>query len=172
MCPCRGRRRGKRWVSEVPPARCFLPPGCQEQEAICLTMEELEAVRLVDLLDLEQEEAALYMGISRKALWNDLTSARRKIATALVYGTGLRIDGGSFVLRGERGSDAEQEDGRGREMELMERELLLLRSRIDSLGLRIGASKGAPRLEPQHSEEADRAQKDVEHGDRDRKEAE
>jgi predicted DNA-binding protein (UPF0251 family) len=153
MCPCRGRRRGKRWVSEVPLARCFLPPGCQEQEAICLTVEELEAVRLVDLLDLEQEEAALYMGISRKALWNDLTSARRKIATALVYGTGLRIDGGSFVLRGKRGPEERQEDASGQEMELMERELALLRSRIDRLGLRIAASKSMPRRETQHTDQ-------------------
>jgi predicted DNA-binding protein (UPF0251 family) len=151
-----GRRRGKRWVSEVPLARCFLPQGCQEQEAICLTVEELEAVRLVDLLDLEQEEAALYMGISRKALWNDLTSARRKIATALVYGTGLRIEGGSFILRGEGGLEEKQEVARGQEMELMERELSLLRSRIDSLGLRIAASKGMPSREPEQADQEER----------------
>jgi predicted DNA-binding protein (UPF0251 family) len=162
MCPCRGRRRGKRWVSEVPPARCFLPPGRQEQEAICLTMEELEAVRLVDLLDLEQEEAALYMGISRKALWNDLTSARRKIATALVYGTGLRIEGGSFVLRGEQVTEERREDSRGREIELMERELSLLQSRIDSLGLRMAASKRMPRLESEHADKEDTARKEIE----------
>lgn len=162
MCPCRGRRRGKRWVSEIPLARCFLPPGCQEQEALCLTVEELEAVRLVDLLDLEQEEAALYMGISRKALWNDLTSARRKIATALVYGTGLRIDGGSFILRGERGPEERQEDASSQEMELMERELSLLRSRIDSLGLRMAASKSMLRRASQHTAQEDTDQKETE----------
>jgi predicted DNA-binding protein (UPF0251 family) len=148
-------------------ARCFLPPGSQEQEAICLTVEELEAVRLVDLLDLEQEEAALYMGISRKALWNDLTSARRKIATALVYGTGLRIEGGSFVLRGEGVPEAVQEDGRGREMELMERELALLRSRIDSLGLRMASSRGNLRQGTQHKDQEDRAQEDADRKDAD-----
>jgi predicted DNA-binding protein (UPF0251 family) len=83
----------------MPQVRCFLPKGGQELEAVCLSLEELEAVRLVDLLELEQEEAAFYMGISRKAFWNDLTNARRKIATALVYGMGIRIEGGSYVLR-------------------------------------------------------------------------
>ena len=74
--------------------RCFMPEGCPKIEAISVTLEELEAVRLVDLLELDQEEAAFYMGISRKAFWNDLTNARRKIAAALVYGMGLRIEGG------------------------------------------------------------------------------
>jgi len=64
-----------------------------------LSLEELEAVRLVDLLELEQEEAAFYMGVSRKAFWNDLASARKKIAMALIYGTGILIQGGSYILR-------------------------------------------------------------------------
>ncbi|MCU0637711.1 MAG: DUF134 domain-containing protein, partial [Methanothrix sp.] len=90
MCPCRGRRRGRRWISEVPAVRCFMPEGCPKIEAVSITLEELEAVRLVDLLELDQEEAAFYMGISRKAFWNDLMNARKKIAAALVYGMGLR----------------------------------------------------------------------------------
>ena len=45
-------------------------------EAVSITLEELEAVRLVVLLDLDQEEAAFYMGISRKAFWNDLMNAK------------------------------------------------------------------------------------------------
>ena len=87
-----------------------------------MTLEELETVRLVDLLDLDQEEAAFYMGISRKAFWNDLMNARKKIAAALVYGMGLRIEGGSFALRGGEGS-ADRGSGPQKEMELMEREL-------------------------------------------------
>ena len=46
-------------------------------EAVSITLEELETVRLVDLLELDQEAAAFYMGISRKALWNDLMNARK-----------------------------------------------------------------------------------------------
>ena len=42
--------------------RSFLPEGCPRVEAVSITLEELEAVRLVDLLDLNQEEAAFFMG--------------------------------------------------------------------------------------------------------------
>jgi uncharacterized protein len=117
--------------------RCFMPEGCPKIEAISITLEELETVRLVDLLDLDQEEAAFYMGISRKAFWNDLMNARKKIAAALVYGMGLRIEGGSFVLRGGEGSKDMKEQARQDDMQLMERELALLRSRLEHLGSKL-----------------------------------
>jgi uncharacterized protein len=122
--------------------RCFMPEGCPKIEAISITLEELETVRLVDLLDLDQEEAAFYMGISRKAFWNDLMNARKKISAALVYGMGLRIEGGSFALRGEEGLPDKENQGREREMELMERELEHLRSRLENLVSKIAELKG------------------------------
>jgi uncharacterized protein len=137
MCPCRGRRRGRRWISEVPTVRCFMPEGCPRIETLSITLEELEAVRLVDLLELDQEEAAFFMGISRKAFWNDLMNARKKIAAALVYGMGLRIEGGSYVLRGGEGSKEVDEQSSRDEAELMERELLHLRSRLEYLSEKI-----------------------------------
>ncbi len=118
-----------------------MPEGCPKIEAISITLEELETVRLVDLLDLDQEEAAFYMGISRKAFWNDLMNARKKIAAALVYGMGLRIEGGSFALRGGEGSPDKEKQGREREMELMERELGHLRSRLEYLSSKITTFK-------------------------------
>lgn len=133
MCPCRGRKRGRRWISEVPAVRCFMPEGCPRIEAVSITLEEFEAVRLVDLLELDQEDAAFYMGISRKAFWNDLMNARKKIAAALVYGMGLRIEGGSYVLRGGEGSKDMEEQSSQHEAELMERELLYLGSRLEYL---------------------------------------
>ena len=141
MCPCRGRRRGRRWISEVPSVRCFLPEGCPRTEALSLTLEELEAVRLVDLLDLDQEEAAFYMGISRKALWNDLMNARHKIAAALVYGMGLLIEGGSFALRGEKCPQDVAELARQQNMQLVEREMAILQSRRDLLASRLESLK-------------------------------
>lgn len=119
-----------------------MPEGCPKIEAISITLEELETVRLVDLLDLDQEDAAFYMGISRKAFWNDLMNARKKIAAALVYGMGLRIEGGSFALRGGEGSPDLEDQGRQSEMELMERELTHLRSRLEHLSAKLAASKG------------------------------
>ena len=110
-------------------------------EAVSITLEELEAVRLVDLLDLDQEEAAFFMGISRKAFWNDLMNARRKIAAALVYGMGLRIEGGSFALRGEEASATTESQEHKKEMSLMEREIALLGSRLEHLSSRVAALK-------------------------------
>jgi len=119
-----------------------MPEGCPRIEAVSITLEELETVRLVDLLDLDQEEAAFYMGISRKAFWNDLMNARKKIAAALVYGMGLRIEGGSYVLRGGEGSKDMKEQARLDEVELMERELLQLRSRLEYLSDKVAAING------------------------------
>ncbi|VVB73027.1 Uncharacterised protein [uncultured archaeon] len=157
MCPCRGRRKCRRWISEVPPVRCFLAEGANAIDAISITLEELETVRLVDLLDLDQEEAAFFMGISRKAVWNDLMNARKKVATALVYGTGLRIEGGSFVLRGTKGTENPGEDSRRQEMELMERELAILRSRLDHISLKMAALKGPQKTDDSRKEDSQEA---------------
>ncbi len=121
--------------------RCFMPEGCPKIEAISITLEELETVRLVDLLELDQEEAAFYMGISRKALWNDLMNARKKIASALVYGMGLRIEGGSFALRGGDGTKDMEGPAQEHDMQLMERELALLRSRLEHLDSKLAGLK-------------------------------
>jgi len=118
-----------------------MPEGSPRIEAVSITLEELEAVRLVDLLELDQEEAAFYMGISRKAFWNDLMNARKKIAAALVYGMGLRIQGGSYVLRGEEGSKDIKEQARLHDIEIMERELSLTQSRMERLGSKLAVLK-------------------------------
>ena len=100
--PARGRRRGRcrgrRWIENLPEATHFKPniPG---SEIVVLTLDELEALRLVDLEDLTQEEAAARMGISRKTLWIDLQRARKKVVSALVYGYPIHIQGGSYTLR-------------------------------------------------------------------------
>jgi uncharacterized protein len=145
MCPCRGRRRGKRWISELPSVRLFMPQGEQPETTImCLTFEELEALRLADLLGLEQEEAAFYMGISRKAFWNDLMNARKKIAVALVYGMGINIEGGSYILREpqKNASNVVDRSQIGDEMALLEKEVKFLKKRLDQLCSKISTSSG------------------------------
>jgi len=92
----RGRRRGKRRVGWVPQKKSFYPEQDEGTSEIVLKVEEVEAVRLVDLEGLTQEEAAKEMGISRKTFWNDLKSAREKIARALTEGKIIKIEGGSY----------------------------------------------------------------------------
>ncbi len=53
-------------------------------EPIRIAPDELEALKLVYLEGLTQEEAANKMGISRGTLWRILTSGRRKLVEAVV----------------------------------------------------------------------------------------
>jgi predicted DNA-binding protein (UPF0251 family) len=78
----------------------FKPRGVplRELDVVQLSLEELEAVRLTDLEGSDQEEAAQKMGISRRALWEDLQNARRKIADALVNGKAIEIKGGNYTV--------------------------------------------------------------------------
>jgi predicted DNA-binding protein (UPF0251 family) len=73
----------------------------QDKGVVNIFVEEFEAIRLVDLVGLSQVDAAVQMGISQKTLWNDLTSARKKIADAIVNGKAIRIEGGSYILHRE-----------------------------------------------------------------------
>lgn len=82
----------------MPPAPMFRPMGVPTVNVVTLRVEELEAIRLVDLEGLEQEEAAKRMGVSRKTLWTDLKSARKKVVYALVNGYAIEIRGGSYLM--------------------------------------------------------------------------
>ncbi len=96
----RGRPRCLRNVSEIPDITYFKPRGIplSELETVILTVEELEAIRLVDFAGLEHEDAAEKMSVSRKTLWRDLKSARKKVADALINGKAIEIKGGDFVV--------------------------------------------------------------------------
>jgi predicted DNA-binding protein (UPF0251 family) len=65
--------------------KAFKPTGIpmSEVEQICLSRDELEALKLCDLDDLTQEEAGLKMGVSRGTIQRILAVARRKVAMAL-----------------------------------------------------------------------------------------
>jgi|WetSurMetagenome_2_1015567.scaffolds.fasta_scaffold503809_1 uncharacterized protein len=89
-----------RRVGFVPSITYFKPVGIplKELEEICLSVEELEAIRLKDLEDLEQEQCAEKMNISRPTFVRIIDSARKKIAQALIKGRAIRIEGGNFEM--------------------------------------------------------------------------
>jgi len=97
----RGRYRGRRWIERFPEKTYFRPSDRTQTiaDTVVITVEELEALRLVDLEDLTQEEAAAMMGVSRRTLWNDLQCARKKTVDALVNGHAIHIKGGDYVQR-------------------------------------------------------------------------
>ena len=63
-----------------------------------LKVEELEAIRLVDLLGLDLENAAKSMNVSRRTLSRDLREGRRKIADTLVNGKAVVVTGGDYEI--------------------------------------------------------------------------
>jgi predicted DNA-binding protein (UPF0251 family) len=60
-------------------------------ETVELTDEEIEAIRLRHLKDLQQEEAARMMRTSQSTYQRILTSAYEKMAEALVKGKAIAI---------------------------------------------------------------------------------
>ena len=81
------------------PAHCrFHPEGTPSREAVVLTVEEYEAIRLMDYLGLNQEAAAAQMGVARTTVQRIYAQARRKLAAFLVEGRPLQIGGGSYAL--------------------------------------------------------------------------
>ena len=84
----------------MPGVTYFKPAGIplRALEEIILTVEEAEAIRLKDLEGLEQEEGAEKMNISRPTFQRVLASARQKIASALLNGKAIRIEGGNFEV--------------------------------------------------------------------------
>lgn len=75
--------------------RCY-EPCCGDTASIdrvFIRRDELEILRLIDLMGMTQEDAASIVGISRRSLWRDLHEARRKVIEALVSGKGIVIEG-------------------------------------------------------------------------------
>jgi len=66
-----------------------------------LTVDEFEALRLKDLEGLEQETAAGRMAVSQPTFHRILSSARKKIADAIVNGKAIRIEGGTYQVNGK-----------------------------------------------------------------------
>ena len=87
-----------RKVCQLPPVETFTVTGCAEAEYIVLTVDEYECIRLVDYQGFSQEACAEYMQISRATAQLICNSAHQKLATALVNGRGIRIDGGDYRL--------------------------------------------------------------------------
>ena len=94
------RMRRMRRVGFEPGVVFFKPAGVamRDLEEVVLTVEEFEAVRLSDYEGLTQSECAEKMGVSQPTFYRVLSSAREKIADALVGGKAIRIQGGHYSL--------------------------------------------------------------------------
>ena len=99
-----GRPVKWRRVSSLPQALHFKPAASplRVPEEVCLSIEEIEALRLKDLEGLEQEACAKQMNISRQTFQRILGSGRQKVADALVNGKAIRVEGGNFEMAHRR----------------------------------------------------------------------
>ncbi len=93
-----------RRVAYVPGVTYFKPSGIpmRSLEEIRLSLEEAEALRLKDLEGMEQETASERMNVSRPTFQRVLSSARRKVAEALLNGRAIRISGGNYEMASRR----------------------------------------------------------------------
>ncbi len=89
-----------RRVAFIPPVKAFKPMGVplSSLEEVVLKVEEIEAIRLKSNLNLDQEECAQMMQVSRPTFQRILSEAYAKVADALSNGKGIRIEGGSYCL--------------------------------------------------------------------------
>lgn len=92
------RHKKPRCVSHLPNCTYFKPAGipAHDLDEVILKVEEMEAIRLKDLLGLEQVECAEKMEISRPTFQRILIEARRKLAEVLIEGKCLRVEGGAY----------------------------------------------------------------------------
>ena len=89
-----------RRVGCLPRCLMFKPAGipASRLEVVVLGLDEMEAIRLADLLGLYQEQAAEQMNVSRQTFGRIVEVARRKVAQALIEGKVLRIEHGEVEM--------------------------------------------------------------------------
>lgn len=93
-----------RRVEFLPDVTYFKPAGIPLRvlKEVRLSVEEAEAIRLKDLIGLDQEQSAERMNISRPTFQRVLASSRQKMADALLNGKAIRIEGGNYEMAWHR----------------------------------------------------------------------
>ena len=88
--PCKARR-----ICAMPGCRRFGPSEPDAGRAcVRMTLDEYEAVRLIDLEGLTQEQCAQQMEVARTTVQAIYAAARKKLAQCIVQGCPLHIGGG------------------------------------------------------------------------------
>lgn len=87
------RPRKERFVKIDPEVTYFKPRAVplSDLEEVSLELEELEAIRLKDLKELNQQKSAVKMKISMATFQRILYSAHKKIADALTSGKAIAV---------------------------------------------------------------------------------
>ena len=88
-----------RRICTMPECRGFLPMNKgEDHDEVVITFDEYEAIRLIDLEKLSQEQCAKQMNVARTTVTAIYDKAREKLGDALVNGKKLLVDGGNVVV--------------------------------------------------------------------------
>lgn len=85
------RPKGTRKISSQAKTKMFVPIDVIMPEDVFLDSDELEALRLKDMLSLDQRDAAKAMAISQPTFHRIIIKARKKVAEALIKGKVIKI---------------------------------------------------------------------------------
>lgn len=90
------RPKKTRWVKCDPGERVFYPKTMSRDKGKCivLSLDEFEAIRLLDYEGLSQVQASLQMRVHRSTVSRIAASARKKLMHALVKIKPIKIEGG------------------------------------------------------------------------------
>lgn len=91
------RPRKHRRVCSHPRCTSFKPCG-REGQAVTMTLDEYEVIRLIDMEELTQEQCAEQMEVARTTVQAIYASARKVLAQCIVEGRPLHIDGGDVHI--------------------------------------------------------------------------
>lgn len=92
--------RPRKWrrVCTLPRCTNFGPRQRAPGARVCMTVDEYEAIRLIDLEGLTQQQCAAQMRVARTTAQAIYASARKKLAACLVNGLALTIAGGEYQV--------------------------------------------------------------------------
>lgn len=88
----RGRKKLERNLTTKPLFTSFAPTNKTAKDALRLTSDELEAIRLADLEELYHEECANRLNISRSTFSRTIKTARNKLAQMILLGKPIVIE--------------------------------------------------------------------------------
>ena len=90
-----------RFIDGYPEYWRFTPMGADQNDMLIMTLDEYEAIRLIDKCGLTQEQCAGRMGVARTTVTAIYDSARKKLADSLIDGKTLQIGGGHYRLNSQ-----------------------------------------------------------------------
>ncbi len=92
------RPKRPRHITSRPIASEFKPAGIKSKEEIMLSLEEFEAIRLIDYEGMDQSQAAEIMNVSRQTVGRILKVGRYKLSKSIVEALRLKVSGGCYKI--------------------------------------------------------------------------